>query len=114
MVQAGVCSGYFHVPGEQPHLGVDPIKGSDRRFFNIMNTFGLVQMVGLICPRPLMIQNGEEDTVIPVEGARRGAPQAVLYYKRLGIEGRFTYFEHPGGHEFHNESIFDFFERYLR
>ena len=109
MIKAGVCSGFFHILSP----GVNPVKGSDRRFFNIMNTFGLVQTVGLICPRPLMIQNGREDPVIPIEGARRAAPMAASYYQKLGIEDRFTYFEHPGGHEFHNESILDFFGRHL-
>jgi hypothetical protein len=78
-----------------------------------MNTFGAVQTAGLICPRPLMIQNGTADPVVPVEGARVGAPKVAAFYERLGIPDRFLYSEHPGGHVFHNESLFAFFDTHL-
>ena len=112
-IKAGVCSGYFRLLSRKlPE--VDPAKGSDVCFFDILNTFELVQIVGLICPRPLMIQNGVNDPVIPIEEARAAAPKAASFYRRLGIEDRFSYAEHPGSHEFHNESIFEFFMGHLK
>ena len=115
-IHAGVCSGYFRIADTEPLQipKVDPVRGADRRYFNGLNTFGLVEVVGLACPRPLMIQNGRNDSVIPIEGAWRGAPMAAAFYERLRLADRFSYFEHEGGHEFHNESLFGFFEEHLR
>ncbi len=111
-VRAGVCSGYFRVPSGPPR-SVDPVKGADVRFFNLLNRFGPAQVAGLICPRPLMVQHGVEDSVISIDGTRRGVPHARAHYERLGIGDRFVYQEHAGAHEFDNGPIFDFFEAHL-
>jgi dienelactone hydrolase len=71
-------------------------------------------MIALICPRPLMIQSGEQDTVAPLEGARRGFPAARRYYEKLKIADRIELNVHPGGHVFENEAIFRFFDKHLR
>jgi len=44
---------------------------------------------------------------------RREAKKAAVYYDKLGIDELFEYSEHPGGHVFENESIFQFFEKHL-
>jgi len=80
---------------------------------NIFDTFGNAQVAGLVCPRPLMIQMGEKDTLFDLEGTRREAKKAAVYYKKLGIGDLFEYSEHPGGHVFENESIFRFFKNHL-
>ena len=68
---------------------------------------------GMVCPRPLMIQMGREDTLFDLEGVRREAEKAAAYYEKLGVGDLFEYSEHPGGHVFENESIFQFFDKHL-
>lgn len=88
----------------------DPKNRVDRNLFNM---FGSAQVAGMVCPRPLMIQMGAEDTLFDLEGVRREAKKAAGYYEKLGIGELFEYSEHPGGHVFENESIFQFFEKHL-
>jgi dienelactone hydrolase len=71
-------------------------------------------MVALMCPRPLMIQSGEKDTVVPLDEVRPAIPKARAYYKKLGVEDRFEFNVHPGGHVFENDAIFGFFDKHLR
>lgn len=74
---------------------------------------GHFQAIGLICPRPCLVQLGENDTLFNLEGARKEAERASQFYKKLGIADRFEFSTHPGGHEFENETIFRFFEKHL-
>lgn len=74
---------------------------------------GHFQAVGLICPRPCMVQLGETDALFDIKGAKKEAERASQYYKKLGIGDRFEFSTHPGGHEFDNASIFRFFEKHL-
>lgn len=71
-------------------------------------------MVTLIAPRPLMIQSGSEDTVAPLEAARRGVPRVQALYNKLGIGDKFEFNIHSGGHVFENEAIFRFFDAHLK
>ena len=89
----------------------DPQKRVDSKLFTL---FGDAQVVGMICPRPVMIQMGEKDTLFDLEGARREAKKAASYYKRLGIEDSFEFSVHLGGHVFEIESIFRFLDKHLK
>ncbi len=82
----------------------------DRFYFRQINRF---QAVGLICPRPCLIQVGEKDPLLNLEGSKKEAARAMEIYKKLGIPDRFEYRIHPGAHEFENESIFRFFKKWL-
>jgi dienelactone hydrolase len=75
---------------------------------------GRTAMGALICPRPLMIQSGKADGVVPYEGAKRTVPKIRAYYEKLGIADRFEFNVHDGGHVFENEAIFRFFDKHLR
>jgi dienelactone hydrolase len=88
----------------------DPGRGVDRDIFSM---FGNAQVAGMVCPRPLMIQMGREDTLFDLEGVRREVRKAAAYYEKLGVGELFEYSEHPGGHVFENESIFQFFDKHL-
>ena len=78
-----------------------------------LQMFGNAQVAGMVCPRPLMIQMGVEDTLFDLEGVRVEAEKAAGYYEKLGVGEMFEYSEHPGGHVFENESIFTFFKTHL-
>ncbi len=88
----------------------DPKNRVDRNLFDL---FGNAQVAGMVCPRPLMIQMGAEDTLFDLEGVRREAKKAAAYYEKLGVGDLFEYSEHAGGHVFENESIFHFFKKHL-
>jgi len=80
----------------------------------LFRSTGHFQAIGLICPRPCMVQLGEKDALFDMEGAKKEAKKASRYYEKLGIGDRFEFNTHPGGHEFENESIFRFFEKHLK
>jgi dienelactone hydrolase len=79
----------------------------------LFQSTGHFQAIGLICPRPCMVQIGEKDALFDMTGARKEAERASVYYEKLGIRDKFEFNTHPGGHEFENESIFKFFEKHL-
>ena len=72
------------------------------------------EVAALICPRPFMIQSGEQDTVVPLAGTRLAVPFVREYYKKLGLEDRIELNVHDAGHVFENEAIFAFFDKHLR
>lgn len=89
--------------------------------FNLLNSltnsldgYGYFQAIGMICPRPCLVQLGENDTLFDMEEARAEAKKASYFYNQLGMKDNFQFVTHPGGHEFENESIFDFFEENLK
>jgi len=88
----------------------DPENPSTRYDFQM---FGNAQVAGMVCPRPLMIQMGTNDTLFGLESVRREVKKAAEIYNRLGVGELFEYSEHPGGHVFENESIFAFFKKHL-
>lgn len=89
----------------------DPKKPAD---INILGSYGNAEKVGMVCPRPLMIQMGVNDPVVKIEGARVENSRAALHYQKLGVPENYEFFEHDGGHEFHLESLFGFFEKHLK
>ena len=68
----------------------------------------------MICPRPCMVQMGENDKLFDMQGSLIEAKRAASFYEKLGIGEKFLFDVHPGGHEYEIESIFGFFDRYLR
>lgn len=82
---------------------------------NPFNGFGYFQAIGMICPRPCLVQLGENDEVFEdMEGARIEVGRSALFYEKLGIQNKFEFITHAGGHEFELESMFDFFSKYLK
>jgi dienelactone hydrolase len=98
-IKVGVVSGMFRDTGENLHPAA--------------RGFGQIQAAALICPRPLMLQNGENDSVVSVEAARVGAPKVEAFYQNLGLGERFEFTVHPGAHEFHIDSLLGFFDEHL-
>lgn len=110
-IKCAVCSGMFTDHADYLKMDrTDPEKPADN---NVLKEFGHAELVGMICPRPLMVQMGIKDDVIPIEGARKERMRAALPYQKLGIPDRFEFLEHAGGHEFHLDSLFAFFLKNL-
>lgn len=76
--------------------------------------FGHFEAIGMICPRPIMIQMGKLDTVFDINDSRKEAQRASKFYKNLGIENKFIFHEHEGQHEYEVIPILDFFDQYLK
>lgn len=91
----------------------EPNAWSDMRFPHGASLFPDSEIVALICPRPLEIQMGVKDDLIPIEPARREAPAAAAYYQKLGLSDRFRFFEFDGGHEFYGKSAWEFLAKRL-
>lgn len=109
-VKVAVPSGNFREHEPVLNRVDDPENRVDQNHFMM---FGNAQVAGMVCPRPLMIQMGAEDTLFDLEGVRREAKKAAVYYEKLGIGDLYEYSEHAGGHVFENESIFQFFKKHL-
>jgi dienelactone hydrolase len=89
----------------------DDARAADREMFG---GWGHFQAIGLICPRPCLVQLGEQDGAInPMEGARVEAERAAQFYQKLGLADRFQFQTHAGGHEFDTPAILAFFDRHL-
>jgi len=76
--------------------------------------FGHFQTIGLICPRPCLVQLGEKDGLFDMDGARAEAERAAQFYEKLNIGDRFEFMTHDAGHEYDIAGIFKFFDKYLK
>ncbi len=80
----------------------------------LFSGFGNFQAIGMICPRPCMIQLGEADILFNMEEAKKESERALQFYEKLGIRDRYEFNVHPAGHEFDIPAIFRFFDKYLK
>lgn len=110
-IKAAAPSGYFRNSKDDLENILDTESTSSIYSFK---GFGHFQTIGMICPRPCLVQLGENDTLFDLEGARIEAEKAEALYKKLGIADKFIFDVHAGGHEFENESILNFFDKYLK
>jgi dienelactone hydrolase len=111
-IKVAAPSGYFR-DYEQllKRATADDSRAADREIFGGPGHF---QAVALICPRPCLVQIGEQDAALnDMAGARAEAERAARYYRQLGIADRFQFNAHPGGHEFDTEAILGFFAKHL-
>lgn len=89
----------------------DTATAADRDLFDDLGHF---QALALICPRPCLVEIGEQDGALnPMAGARAEAERAATFYQKLGVPDRFQFSPHPGGHEFDPQTILAFFDRHL-
>ncbi len=71
------------------------------------------EVAALIAPRPLQIQSGIGDKLIPIEGSRVAAKRALDYYTRQGAADKLEFQEFEGGHEFRGSLVWPFLKRWL-
>ena len=80
---------------------------------DILKGFRHADILGMICPRPCLVQVGEKDEVVPIAGARKEAALAAKAYEKLGFNSRFIFQVHEGGHVYDTPAILDFFDSTL-
>ena len=66
----------------------------------LLNTFQQGDIGGLIAPRPLVTNMGDEDEIFPLKGFYNQCEIIKKYYKALNKEENFYYYEFKGKHEF--------------
>ena len=111
-IKVAAPSGYFRDYAQLLHRAqADDARAADREVFGSLGHF---QAIALICPRPCLVQIGEQDGALNnLDGARVEAERAAAFYRQLGLADRFQFQVHPGGHEFEPAAILDFFDRHL-
>ena len=87
---------------------------SDFKFKDRFTLFRDSEIVAIICPRALEIQAGSKDDNDHREPGKLLAPISESYYKKLGLADRFRHRVFAGGHEFQDESAWEFVKKHLR
>lgn len=60
----------------------------------------LPDVVSMMAPKPLMVQQCREDGLFPTEGMRDSVDKIAAVYQRAGVKDRFTGRYYDGGHRF--------------
>jgi len=76
--------------------------------------FNEADVVSLICPRPVFIEQGRTDRVAYWEMSQRAFQQVREMYEKLGVGERAVYSIFEGSHEIHGVEAFQFFDRWLK
>ncbi len=76
--------------------------------------FNEADVVSLICPRPVFIEQGRRDRVAYWEMSQQAFQPVKEIYEKLGIGDRAVYSIFEGGHEVHAVEAFQFFDRWLK
>jgi dienelactone hydrolase len=111
-IKVAAPSGYFRDYAQLlSRATADEARAADREIFGGL---GHAHAIALICPRPCLVQIGEQDGALnDMPGARVEAERAAHYYRKLGLADRFQFAPHPGGHEFDPQAILGFFDQHL-
>ena len=71
------------------------------------------EVAGLIAPKPLMVEMGEEDTCFVIDDAKAGYARLASIYAAAGVPERIDDDVFPGGHQWSGRKSFDWFARWL-
>jgi dienelactone hydrolase len=71
-------------------------------------------LASLICPRPLLIEQGKADGIAWWPLMMQEYEETGEHYRRLGLEDRLEIDLHEGGHEIRLEKSLDFLRKWLR
>ncbi len=81
--------------------------------FNLANTFSYGDLVGLIAPRPFMVERGHADSVAPDEWVASEYAKVRRLYTLLGIQERTQIEFFNGPHTINGVGTFAFLHRFL-
>jgi dienelactone hydrolase len=104
-IKAGVISGYFcdwkHSILAINHCTCNFIPG-------LLNLGELSDLAGLIAPRPLLVENGTNDDIFPIEDVKKTVARARRAWRAHSADENLQtdYFE--GRHRIHGEKAYDF------
>ena len=74
-----------------------------------LNLYGeMDDVAGLIAPRPLLIVNGKDDPIFPIEPTRRAFARLARIYEAAGATDRLEMYEGDGGHRYYSARVWPF------
>jgi dienelactone hydrolase len=79
----------------------------------ILKVAEAADVAGLIAPRMLFVENGDEDPIFPVAGTRKAYASVSRVYKVLGAEANLGLEVFPAKHEFWGKKGFEFLKQNL-
>ena len=71
----------------------------------------MYDVAGLVAPRGLFVESGENDRIFPLSAAREAYARTEPIFRTFGAEERLGREIFPGGHEFHGVGAFEFLGR---
>jgi dienelactone hydrolase len=109
-IQAAVISGYTNIFRDsilaKPHCADNYVPG-------LMKVAEMPDIIGLIAPRPLLIESGEEDRGFPVQGVRKAIQQLESIYQTANAEQNLEKDIHPGKHEISGNKAYNWLQKHL-
>ncbi|MGQ9456615.1 MAG: alpha/beta hydrolase family protein [Armatimonadota bacterium] len=75
--------------------------------------FELADVAALIAPRPLLIESGLKDTGFPIQASQRAFANLKKAYEACGAADHLMHDIFDGGHQFHGEIAYQWFDRWL-
>jgi dienelactone hydrolase len=79
----------------------------------ILHDAEMPDLLGLIAPRPFMIESGRSDHIFPLASTLQAIEQLESIYRTVGAEGQFQSYLFDGGHEVSGELSFDWLRAQL-
>jgi dienelactone hydrolase len=71
------------------------------------------EVLGLVAPRPLLVERGRRDALLPEDSFRDGFSRLQAIYRAAGVSERLAKDEFDGGHRFHGVDALEWFDRWL-
>jgi dienelactone hydrolase len=109
-IRAAVISGYTNTYRDsilaKPHCADNYIPG-------LLNAAELPDIWGLIAPRALLIESGEEDRGFPIAGAMKALDHLKTIYRVVDAEEQLEEDIHPGKHEVSGAKAYYWLQRHL-
>lgn len=117
--KVGVISAWFNdrpakMVVQNPHYSCFLFTEEEHAFLpSLLTGFSDSDLVSLICPRPLLIQTGEGDSISWPPLLEQEFHKAQFHYQRLGMEEKIHWDRHAGGHEINVTSGVEFIKKWL-
>ena len=113
-VRIKVCVSACYYGVQEGRYGRDELSvPSDFQFMDRFSLFRDTDLVALICPRALEIQAGSKDDEDHREPGKLLTPLSEAYYANLGLPAKFHYVILEGGHQFYDDSAWEFVKKHL-
>lgn len=109
-VKVAVISGYF---SSFKDMLIDRECCSCQYIPNILKYADFPDIVSLIAPRPLLIENGARDPLYTLEVVKEEYAKVERVYRLLGEKNKVDIDIFDGGHMFSGRKAFDWFDRWL-
>ncbi|MBI4369675.1 MAG: dienelactone hydrolase family protein [Elusimicrobia bacterium] len=94
-------------------LAEGPFQSPDNYVPDILTFGDKDRIAALIAPRPLLIEQGENDPVAPFEGAVEMSERLLKVYEQFGHSDRLMFLRHQKGHRFSGSDAVVWFKRWL-